>query len=83
MLGVIGAWEPGEPRAGEFEDWVRGAYERVRPFGTGGSYVNFQSADEEPDRVRESYGANFDRVAAVKRAYDPGDLFPAFSIRDS
>jgi hypothetical protein len=83
VLGVIGAWEPDEPRGAEFQQWVRTAYDRVRPYGTGGNYVNFQTGDEGADRVREAYGANFDRVAAIKRAYDPDDRFPAFSIRDS
>jgi FAD/FMN-containing dehydrogenase/pimeloyl-ACP methyl ester carboxylesterase len=83
VFGVIAGWEPDEPREADFQAWVRAAYERVRPYGTGGSYVNFQAADEGADRVRDAYGANFDRVAAIKRAYDPEDLFPAFSIRDS
>jgi FAD/FMN-containing dehydrogenase len=36
--------------------------------------VNFISADDLP-RVRASYGANYDRLAAIKRRYDPGNLF--------
>ena len=75
ICGLIGTWEPGEPRAGEYQDWLRTAFERVRPFGTGGSYVNFQTADEGEDRIRGSYGANYDRVMAVKRVYDPDDVF--------
>jgi len=75
VVGVIGAWEPDEPREEEFMRWVREAHERVRPFTTGRTYVNFQSADEGRDRLRASYGANADRVVAIKRAYDPGDVF--------
>ena len=77
ICGLIGAWEPGEPRAAEHQDWLRAAFERVRTFGTGGSYVNFQTADEGEDRIRASYGANYDAVMAVKRAYDPDDVFRA------
>ena len=67
----------GEPRVAEYQDWLRTAFERVRPFGTGGSYVNFQTADEGDDRVRASYGANYDRLVEVKRRWDPGNLFRA------
>jgi hypothetical protein len=74
-VGVIGAWAPGEPRAEEYRRWVRDAGESVRPFSTGASYINFQTDDEDDTRVRASYGANYDRLAAVKGAYDPGNVF--------
>ena len=37
-------------------------------------YVNFLTADEG-DRVRAAYGPNYDRLAQVKRRYDPDNLF--------
>jgi FAD/FMN-containing dehydrogenase len=55
--------------------WVRNAWEGLRGFSTGGNYVNFQTADESEDRTRDSYRANFDRLAAVKGRYDPTNLF--------
>lgn len=43
--------------------------------GNPGAYVNFL-ADEGPERVRAAYpGATWDRLAAVKAVYDPGNLF--------
>ena len=76
VCGLIGAWEPGEPQADDVPRLAaRPRFERVRPFGTGGNYVNFQSADEGEDRIRASYGANYEAVMAVKRAYDPDDVF--------
>ena len=43
--------------------------------GDPGAYVNFLG-DEGPERVRAAYpGATWDRLAAVKAAYDPGNLF--------
>jgi hypothetical protein len=47
----------------------------LRPFSTGATYVNFQTADEGDDRVRATYGANYDRLVEVKRRYDPDNLF--------
>ena len=47
---------------------------RTAPFATGGVYVNFMPEDET-DRVEGAYGANYDRLAAIKAKYDPGNLF--------
>jgi hypothetical protein len=73
--GVIGCWPPGVPGEEGFPQWVRDAWERILPFSTGGGYVNFQTEDEGDDRIRAAYGENFERVLAIKRAYDPGNLF--------
>ncbi|MCA1695116.1 MAG: BBE domain-containing protein [Actinobacteria bacterium] len=42
---------------------------------TGSNYVNWQTADEDDSRVQEAYGDNLDRLANVKAAYDPDNLF--------
>ena len=74
-LGVIGMWKPGDPNANAFERWVLDGWARVRPFSTGRTYINFQTADETEDRVRATYGANFERLVTVKDKYDPRNLF--------
>jgi hypothetical protein len=75
VCGVNGMWEPDEPDADSFGQWIRAAWQRVRPFSTGRTYINFQTADEDDARVRATYGANFDRLVAVKQRFDPGNLF--------
>jgi FAD/FMN-containing dehydrogenase len=75
VCGVAGAWRADDADAAAHQRWARDTWEGVRPFSTGGSYVNFQTADEGEDRLRASYGANFERLAAAKRAYDPDNLF--------
>ena len=77
VLGVNGMWAPDDPEAGRFSQWVRDAGTRLRPWSTGATYINFQTADEGDDRVRATYGANYDRLVEVKRRYDPGNLFRA------
>ena len=54
--------------------WVRDFFVASAPFASGGVYVNFLTADEG-DRVRSAYGPNYDRLAQVKRKYDPDNLF--------
>jgi len=74
-LGAIGMWDPDEPDADRYRQWVGDAWRRFRRFSTGGNYINFQTADEDEGRVRASYGKNFDRLVAIKRRYDPDNLF--------
>jgi FAD/FMN-containing dehydrogenase len=54
--------------------WARDFFKASAPFATGGVYVNFLTADES-DRVGAAYGPNYDRLARVKRKYDPENLF--------
>ncbi|HEY1863643.1 MAG TPA: BBE domain-containing protein [Roseiarcus sp.] len=56
--------------------WASATYEAMRPFGTNGVYVN-NLGDEGEDRVRAAYGANYQRLAALKRKFDPTNLFRA------
>jgi len=56
--------------------WARDYWEALHPYSAGGAYVNmFQ--DEGEDRVKAAYGANYDRLAAIKGTYDPTNLFRA------
>jgi FAD/FMN-containing dehydrogenase len=56
--------------------WVRSFWEALVPVSRGiGSYVNAISDHDVDDRVRASYGAKYDRLAAIKATYDPDNLF--------
>ncbi len=55
--------------------WAREFFDAMAPHATGGVYVNFMPEDES-DRVRRgAYGVNYDRLAQLKRRYDPTNLF--------
>jgi FAD/FMN-containing dehydrogenase len=73
-VGVYGQWKPSDPD-GPNVAWVRDAWNRIRPFSTGGLYVNEINADEGSDRVRQAFGANYPRLAVLKAKYDPSNLF--------
>ena len=48
----------------------------MRPHLEESVYVN-NLGDEGPGRVHAAYGENYSRLAAVKKAYDPDNLFRA------
>lgn len=55
--------------------WARGFGAALRPLSNGGVYLNFVG-DEGEDRVIAAFGLkNYERLAAVKAAYDPDNLF--------
>ncbi len=74
MTAFAGQWPPDAPDD-EHVAWVRQAWKSVRPFSTGGNYLNFQTADEDLERLCATYGANFDRLVEVKEKYDSENVF--------
>jgi FAD/FMN-containing dehydrogenase len=73
-LNAVSAWTDPAQDAANIR-WARRLWEAVWPFSPGSVYVNFLGADEGDDRVRAAYGPNYDRLAAIKARYDPGNLF--------
>ena len=71
---VIVGVDPDPGKVETLRDWTIGYYDALHPFSTGAAYVNFMM-DEGVDRVRATYGANYDRLAQIKRQYDPDNFF--------
>ena len=71
---IVGMWDdPAENEANT--QWVKDYYEAIHPYsGSDGGYINFMSGDDD-DRAPANYGANYERLAQVKTAYDPDNLF--------
>jgi FAD/FMN-containing dehydrogenase len=76
LLSLDTSWSPADPpevvRANL--DWLHGIYEDSGEFAPDASYVNFTDPDLG-DWRRSYYGPNADRLAEVKRRYDPDRLF--------
>jgi FAD/FMN-containing dehydrogenase len=74
---VLGAfWKvPGEGAENNTE-WTRGAWAKLEPF-TEGYYVNLGESQQEvhAHRVQAAYGDNYPRLVALKKRYDPANLF--------
>jgi hypothetical protein len=56
--------------------WTRALYEAMQPHLEESVYVN-NLGDEGRERVQAAYGENYPRLAAMKKAYDPDNLFRA------
>jgi FAD/FMN-containing dehydrogenase len=70
---LAGMWpDPAENEANIA--WVKDYYAALAPHSLAGGYVNFASADDQ-GKVRDNFGAGYDRLARVKRQYDPGNVF--------
>jgi FAD/FMN-containing dehydrogenase len=70
---VIGGVDPDPANAPAITEWAKGYSDAIRPHSLDGGYVNFQMDD--PSRVRNMYGSNFDRLAKIKSKYDPENVF--------
>jgi FAD/FMN-containing dehydrogenase len=71
---VIVGVDPEPANRDKIVNWARAYYDDLHPFGAGGAYLNFMMEEGE-DRIRASYRGNYDRLAAVKAKYDPGNFF--------
>ncbi|HEY7634564.1 MAG TPA: FAD-binding oxidoreductase [Gemmatimonadales bacterium] len=74
LFNIAASWEqPGDDA--ENIAWTLTAWKDLRRFSTGGTYVNFLTEEERTDRIQAAYGRHYDRLAKIKHAWDPSNLF--------
>ncbi len=66
--------DPDPANRDRITDWTRKYWEALHPYSSGGAYVNFMMDDGE-DRLKATYGPNYDRLAEIKARYDPENVF--------
>lgn len=72
-LVLLGEWlDPADDAANIA--WVRSTFDAVLPHTSDAVYVNYLGSDE-PDRVRNAYGPNWERLVTLKRRCDPDNVF--------
>src|SRR5216110_2515705 len=54
--------------------WTKSYWDALHPYSAGGAYVNFMM-DEGEERVKATYGDNYQRLVEIKNKYDPDNLF--------
>lgn len=73
-LNALAQWtDPAE--SGRHTGWARELWGRMEPHTEGSAYTNHIAADDRPEKVRASYGSNYERLVALKNRYDPANLF--------
>lgn len=70
MVGV----DPDPANKDRVVRWAKEYWDAVHPYSAGGAYVNFMMEEGE-DRVRATYRDNYERLAAIKKTYDPTNVF--------
>ena len=73
-FGIYALWND-RRRDRQHTEWVRQTWDAVQPFVPGGVYVNELGDDEGDNRVQQAYAGNYERLRAIKRKYDPDNLF--------
>ena len=71
---VIVGVDPDPANAEAITQWTVDYWDATHSFSAGGAYVNFMM-DEGQERVKATYGANYDRLTRIKAKYDPDNLF--------
>jgi len=71
---VIVGVDPDPANKEKITAWTKKYWEELHPYSAGGAYVNFMM-DEGEERVKATYGENYERLVAIKNKYDPNNLF--------
>jgi len=70
---IAGAWpDPADTEANT--GWVRDYYQATAPHSEEGGYIGFMASDDQ-SRIKANYRGNYERLAEIKRTYDPDNLF--------
>jgi len=72
-LHILGMWESPAENDGQIA-WVRNVADTLKPYAQKGTYLNYLM-DEGAQRVEESFGAQYERMVALKNKYDPTNFF--------
>jgi FAD/FMN-containing dehydrogenase len=75
-VAIVAQWQDAA-EADRCIAWARETFDALQPYSTGGVYLNYLGVGDDEGRVHDALGTNYDRLAAIKQQYDPGNLFSA------
>ncbi len=71
---VIVGVDPNPANREKIVTWAKEYWKAVHPYSSRGAYVNFMM-DVSEERIRATYGDNYEKLVAIKNKYDPTNLF--------
>ena len=71
---VIVGVDPDPANAEKITVWCKDYWDALHPYSAGGAYLNFMM-DEGQDRIQAAYRDNYQRLAGIKKKYDPKNFF--------
>ena len=71
---VIAGVTPSPDEKEKVTSWARDYWKALHPHSAGAAYINFMMEEGE-DRVKATYGDNYERLKEVKSRYDPDNFF--------
>ncbi len=71
---IIGV-DPDSANDEKITKWCKEYWNAAHPYSSGGAYLNFEMSEDGNDRVKKSYGKNYERLSAIKKKYDPDNFF--------
>ena len=71
---VIVGVDPDPKNNDKIISWTKQYWEALHPYSAGGAYVNFMM-DEGQERIRAAFRGNYERLAQIKKKYDPANFF--------
>ena len=74
VLNIGGSWDHADDDKANVQ-WAKDAWNDLKPFSTGGTYINFLTEDEGPERIQAALGSGLQRLAKVKAKWDPENVF--------
>ena len=71
---VIFGVDPDPANKDKISQWARDYWKALHPYNQDGAYINFMMEEGE-DRIKTTYGGNYERLQKVKAKYDPDNFF--------
>lgn len=74
VLNIAASWDQAAADRENIQ-WAREAWTAMKSFSTGGTYINFLTEDEGPERIASALGSGRQRLAEIKTKWDPRNIF--------